>query len=122
MRREQLDRWLREHPRALDAFLVLTLLIFPGLATLAAGSRVAQSWQSTLATVVLLTLPLAWRRTHPAASTAIVYGAAFAHFVGGTTLLPSDLTVFVALYSAAAYGTRRGACSASGSRSRARRW
>jgi signal transduction histidine kinase len=104
VRRERLDRWVREHPVAIDAVLVFGLLIFPGIASVFVGP--ASPWILFLSTV-LLTVPLAWRRTQPALSTSLVYAAAFTHFIAGTPLLPSDLTVFVALYSVAAYGSRR---------------
>ena len=102
--REGLDRWVRGHPVAIDAALVFCLLIFPGLPTL---TMVTGSWQESAGIVALLTIPLAWRRTSPAVTTGIIFATAFVHFVGGTGLLASDLTVFVALYSLAAYGTRR---------------
>jgi signal transduction histidine kinase len=107
MRRERVDRWVREHPVAIDALLALALLIFPGLPTITTGFDYPTSWQAVVATTLLLTVPLAWRRTHPAASTAVVYATAFAHFAGGVSLVPSDVNVFVAVYSVAAYGSRR---------------
>lgn len=102
--REGLDRWVREHPVAIDAALVFCLLIFPGLPTL---TMTTGSWQQAIGIVALLTVPLAWRRTSPALAAAIIFATAFLHVVGGAGLLASDLTVFVALYSVAAYGTRR---------------
>jgi signal transduction histidine kinase len=101
--REGLDRWVRGHPVAIDAALVFCLLVFPGLPTL---TMVAGSWQEAVGIVALLTVPLAWRRSNPALATGVVFATAFLHFVAGAGLLASDLTVFVALYSVAAYGTR----------------
>lgn len=107
MQRERLDQWVREHPVAIDAALVLGLLVFPGIPSLLTiGPGTENPW-ILLVSTVLLTVPLAWRRTQPTVSTALVFAAAFTHHVGGIPLLPSDLTVFIALYSVAAYGSRR---------------
>ncbi|HET9656003.1 MAG TPA: sensor histidine kinase [Kineosporiaceae bacterium] len=103
MLQERFDRWVRGHPVAVDAVLVTALLIFPGVPTLVLE---VLNWQSRVLIVLLQTVPLAWRRTRPGLSTGLVFGAAFTHFLAGVELLPSDVTVFVALYAVAAYGNQ----------------
>lgn len=105
---------MREHPNAIDGVLVLALLIFPGLMTLNQYSN--STGDQTLVLVLLLTVPLVWRRSHPVASAAVVFLTAFLQWLFTSVLpildvnqggVPSELTVFIALYSVAAYGSRR---------------
>ncbi|ROR72024.1 sensor histidine kinase [Bogoriella caseilytica] len=55
----------------------------------------------TIITVCSLTqcVAVAWRRTRPATSAAVIYAAALVHYLAGAPILPSDLLVLVALYS-----------------------
>lgn len=69
-----------------------------GYASTAALPRVLFAAVVVLCSVVQC-LALAWRRTRPATSAAVIYAAALVHYLAGAPMLPSDLVVLVALYS-----------------------
>lgn len=58
------------------------------------------------AVCVIMPLATAFRRTLPAASAALIYLCALAHFAVGAHLLPVDLLVLSALYSVVVYGSK----------------
>jgi signal transduction histidine kinase len=106
VRRERLDQWVREHPVAIDAVLVFGLFVVVGIPTLVLGTS-RDGWPVMLVLTAMLIVPLAWRRTEPVLATALVFAAAFGHYLTRAWLVPGDLAVFVAVYSLAAYGSRR---------------
>jgi signal transduction histidine kinase len=91
--------WVRDHPFQSDGlvaagfavllvFLPLSLGIDGGAAFLSLG----------------LIVPLAWRRTHPVATAAVVAGFGFLQIATYGSLLPADAAAILALYALAAYG------------------
>jgi signal transduction histidine kinase len=97
VRRERLDRWVREHPVAVDGVLALAAFLMLGVPTLVGGSGPLQ-----VVAVLLETAPLAWRRRHPLPVIVVVLGTITVHWsLSGLTA--SQLTAFLVLYSAAAY-------------------
>src|SRR5690606_26419255 len=60
-----------------------------------------------LVLALALVVPLAWRRSHPAASAAAVYAAGLVQVLVEPTLVqPASFAALVALYSVTAYGPR----------------
>ena len=97
-------RWGQEHPAVVDAALVVGPAV---LAVLSVG-LVSAVVSSTLLSVVSfgMVAALALRRSRPVLSVVVVFGLAFVHYVAGARLLPADVAVLVALYSAAAHAPR----------------
>ena len=100
---ERVSAWDETQRGAVDAVgaLALAIALVP-VATTVSGSSgpIGPAWWS-LAMVV----PLAWRRTRPATSAAVVFSVALLHFVLGERLVvPSDAAVLVALYSVTVHG------------------
>jgi signal transduction histidine kinase len=91
--------WVREHPFQCDALLAT------GLAFLLVGT-VAASGISAWATLLGLglTAALAWRRSNPVLSAALITAFGLAQLVTNDTLLPADVAVLLGLYSVTAYG------------------
>lgn len=100
---ERVGAWDETHRVAIDAAAAtfLALLVVPisiGVTGQSVGG-LAGLWG------LALVVPLAWRRSRPAASAAAVFGVALLHFLTGEYLLfPADLTVLVALYSVTVHG------------------
>ena len=99
------------HPTVIDVMAVLCLVGIGVATELAppqhAGYEPSDALSLTLS--VLAPLPLLWRRTHPAAVLACAWAAMAVH---GALLYPGGgpfLTLLVALYSVAAFGTPRAA-------------
>ncbi len=103
MRRERLDRWVREHPVATDGALGLGVLVI----ALASGPTGAPGSTTWLFWSAVTALALAWRRRHAAASTAVVFAASLVLWLTTGEVQPAHTAVFVSLYSIAAYGTPR---------------
>ncbi|MDR2722701.1 MAG: histidine kinase [Cellulomonadaceae bacterium] len=112
--------WSTRHRFALDAafalWCALVVIVLAGAVTGTASSRASQ-WGATAWSLAVV-LPLAWRRTRPVASTAVIAVAALVHLIAGyPVLLPADLAVLLSLYSVTVYGPRwasRAAMSAAG--------
>ncbi len=105
------DRWWRwedEHRFGVD--VTLTVLLGVTLVPMSIGQVLGQT--SGLTSLVLsvcaagVVVPLAWRRTHPAASIATVYTCALLPVVAGTPMMAVDLVIPFSLYSAALHGPR----------------
>ena len=100
---ERVGAWDETHRVAIDAAAAafLALLVVPisiGVTGQSVGGF-AGLWG------LALVVPLAWRRSRPAASAAAVFSVALLHFLTGEYLLfPADLTVLVALYSVTVHG------------------
>jgi signal transduction histidine kinase len=100
---ERVGAWDETHRVAIDAAAAafLALLVVPisiGITGQSVGG-LAGLWG------LALVVPLAWRRSRPAASAAAVFSVALLHFLTGEYLLfPADLTVLVALYSVTVHG------------------
>src|SRR5467141_4150805 len=97
-----LPRWLRMHPQISDAmlagfFLLLGARFFRGHGSLAIAVPI----------VVVMTVPLVFRRQHPVGVFAVVASAAFVQWAANIPLGPVDLAVLVALYTVAAYSPDR---------------
>lgn len=92
---DRLWQWEDEHRQGVDltlTFLLTFTLLPPSVAVVtSAGSAGRVMLLSLIALGVLA--PLAWRRTHPARSIALVYAAALLHVVGGFPVLPVDAVV-----------------------------
>lgn len=90
---------MRDHPFECDAIVaagfVGLLVLLPSLLGYSAGA--------TLISLGLI-VPLAWRRTHPVASAAVVAGFGFGQLASYGSLLPADAAVIFSLYALAAYG------------------
>jgi signal transduction histidine kinase len=101
---ERLDTWLNRHRLLVDGVLTLGAA---SVLTIAATTLGAPQAAFSAAEMV----PLAWRRTRPVPSAAVVLTLAFVHWVAlvGTAsqgLLPADLVVPVSIYSVTTYGPR----------------
>jgi signal transduction histidine kinase len=101
---EHLDTWLNRHRLLVDAVVAGGLALVLGLG--AAGLGVLQALLS-----VVLIVPLAWRRTRPVPSAAVVLTMAFVHWwllLGEAThgIVPADLVVPFSVYSVTTYGPR----------------
>lgn len=99
-----------KRPAISDVALTGVSFIFLGIFSFATGSM----WEiSGLATniafiaVAAMHGAMLWRMRHPVASALVVYLGAFVHFCTGAFALPSDLLIFVALYSVTVHGPPR---------------
>ena len=96
--------WAR--PFVVDATVAALLTLTLGSASVAVAASAGTAFGSVMAALAGLGMPaaLAWRRTHPVASSVTVYALAFVHVLAGVILNFSDLVIFVALYSVTVYG------------------
>jgi len=106
---DRLWQWEDTHRLGVD----VTIAVLLGLVLVPASIAVLGTGTQDVVTAVLVTLcvlgvvvPLAWRRTRPAVSVALVYTSALLHVVAGFPLLPVDVVVPFALYSVALHGPR----------------
>jgi signal transduction histidine kinase len=93
--------WLRCHPRLVDGVLAAALALL-GLGPAIAGGRYL-----LIPLVLLMCVPVAFRRDHPAGAflTSVTVGAV--QVVLGIRANPVDLAIVVLLYTLAAYRPRR---------------
>jgi len=98
---ERVGAWDETHRFAVDAWTAAGLMLVILPTSLAAGPQVRVPWAVW---VLALGIPLAWRRTRPAASAAVVFSAALAHMVLGDVAVPADVLVLIALYSVTVHG------------------
>lgn len=105
---DRLWQWEDTHRQGVDVTVtvVLALALVPLSIGIAATRTDGFSAVLVAGCVLGVVVPLAWRRTHPAASIAAVYTFALLHVVAGSHALPVDLVVPFALYSAALHGPR----------------
>ncbi|UFU05511.1 sensor histidine kinase [Ruania halotolerans] len=99
----------RYAPFAVDGILAIALTGTLGLLSIMVGASLGTNWFAVSVSVLTslgMPLALAWRRTRPVASSVTVYAMALAHVVSGVVLTPSDLTLFISLYSVTVYGPR----------------
>ncbi len=101
---ERASRWSDAHRFPLDAVGTALLL----LATVVVSTPIHGGSQAAARLwTVALVVPLAWRRSRPVASVAVVYTVGLLQVVLGTPIVvPTDLVVLVALYSVTVYGPR----------------
>ena len=103
--------WARTHPFASDTLLAL-LLTGVSLVPLWLGATGDDPWSPSapaIALVLLINLPLAWRRRYPLAVGTLVAAAAITYGVAPYPDLgvPVPLGALVAFYTAMAYSPRR---------------
>ena len=98
---ERVGAWDDTHRFAIDAWTAAGLMLVILPTSLAAGPSVRVPWAVW---VLALGIPLAWRRTRPAASAAVVFAVALLHMAMGDVVVPADLLVLVALYSVTVHG------------------
>jgi signal transduction histidine kinase len=108
--------WARAHPSALDVALVLVILLFaidPQFGAPEAEERAPNVFSAVL--LLLSIVPLAWRRTRPLhALTFIGFTAITYETLDFPDSALNALSLLVAIYSAAAYGSRRTSIIAAG--------
>ncbi|HST85213.1 MAG TPA: histidine kinase [Kineosporiaceae bacterium] len=92
--------WARANPFRFDALIVaaIGLIMIP----------LTQAWGGDIAGLISLGLlaPLAWRRSRPVLSTAMVAATGFLQLAAFDSLLPADAAIPVAIYAVTAYGPR----------------
>ena len=100
------------HPVALDVLLAGVLAAF-GVATELVKLPETQAFRDGTAVSVLLaftsTVPLVWRRSHPAAVMGLIAGASLVHGVARFPGAGPYFGLLAALYAVAAYGSSRAA-------------
>src|SRR5689334_9475358 len=92
--------WARANPFQFDALIIAAIALITILLT--------QLWAGDRAGLISLGLlaPLAWRRSRPVLSTAMVAGTGFLQLAVFDALLPADAAIPVAIYAVTAYGPR----------------
>ncbi|GIG39592.1 sensor histidine kinase [Cellulomonas phragmiteti] len=105
---DRLWQWEDTHRQGVDTGVTVLLAIVLVPVSIAALGTDASGGAALLLSLCALgvVVPLAWRRTRPAVSVAVVYSCALLHVVGGFPLLPVDVVVPFALYSVALHGPR----------------
>jgi signal transduction histidine kinase len=93
--------WLGRHPRLVDGVLAFALG-FSGIAEAVSLER-----YPLIPITMALTVPIIFRRTHPAGAFAAAIAVGAAQVVFGLRPGPADLSIVVLLYTLAAYTTRR---------------
>ena len=102
---ERVGAWDETHRGGVDATGAgaLAVLVVPSSTALTTANGTAELDLAVWA--LALSVPLAWRRTRPALSAAVVFGVALLHMLLGEPLvLPADLLVLIALYSVTVHG------------------
>lgn len=105
---DRLWAWEDQHRWGVDVTLTVLLALTLVPPSIGIALTTSDGAASVLLPVVVVgvVVPLAWRRTHPAASIAVVYTCALLHLVAGQPMLPVDAVVPFSLYSAALHGPR----------------
>lgn len=112
-RRRCILEWFRTHRGVVDAVLAVGLWVVLGLVLLvtavdqsgAPGSPLASPF-AVFVVVSVQTLPLAWRRTRPDLSFALVLLGHLAQLAVTETPLPSNVTAVMSAYAVARYSAR----------------
>ena len=105
--------WLRAHPRLADGALGLALFVLcllpamSGGTTSGAGRSPNELHAGGILLLLLTTLPLAWRRSHPEQVVTTIALAAVAYEVIEQPETANAIAALVAVYSATAWGSRR---------------
>jgi len=104
---ERWNRWEDSHRFPIDATLTgLVMLAAVPLSAASADSFYPVPFDLYLWSAAVIA-PLAWRRSHPAASAAVVFVVGLLQVLAGHSLiLPADLAVLAALYSVTVHGPR----------------
>jgi signal transduction histidine kinase len=98
---ERTARWMRVHPFAVDAALAALFFLFT---TVVVGAG-APGGSALIG--LLMSVPLAWRRTAPVKAAAAVVAAGLLQLVlVGGNLLPADAAAPIMVYALAAYAPR----------------
>jgi signal transduction histidine kinase len=101
-----IDRWVREHPHEVDRAIALGLwFALVAIGTWGFGYSAGLSAVAFVAGT-MQTVPLAWRRSRPAASAAVVVLGSLVQVLLLDTYLLSQLSVPITVYTLAAYGRR----------------
>ncbi|GAA3670590.1 sensor histidine kinase [Arthrobacter ginkgonis] len=100
----RIDRWIREHPGKVDAVLAAALWFTCAVPAFTGGMPVNSGLAFAVSTLQLV--PLAWRRSRPGASAAVVVAGHLLQLALVPTLLPSQVAVPITVYALAAYGRR----------------
>ncbi len=93
--------WFRRHRFAVDFTLMTILWLLFGATTLLGPAAPASFIVATL-----LIVPLAWRRTRPVTTTAVIAAVAVVQWALAIQPEPADVAVVLAVYAVAAYGPR----------------
>lgn len=98
----------RTRRMTVDSLLALVALFLLGLPSAAMAMNYGSPSVPAVGVVasILMCAALAWQRTRPAASAAVVYASALIHLVVGFMILPVDVLVLSSLYSVTVYGPR----------------
>jgi signal transduction histidine kinase len=94
--------WLSRHPRFVDGVLALMLALI-GTGTVIGTAR---HWL-TIPILLLLVIPVIFRRKNPAAAFAVAVAAGAVQVIANTGPTGADLAIVVLLYTLAAYRPRR---------------
>lgn len=105
-RRHEIYRWVREHPFVTDALLVLPLLLLSSVSLTAQASTHSVPVAVVEITGLGMLVPLAWRRTRPVASAAVVALFALAYLAAGFFPNVPIVAVPMSVYALTAYGPR----------------
>ncbi|WP_422933484.1 sensor histidine kinase [Sinomonas sp. P47F7] len=97
----RLYRWAQSHPARVDALAAATLFVVLAGPYVVMGLRLREFVFASL-----LVIPLAWRRTHPAASGAIVAAVSLIQVIVSNQPVAAQPLALVTVYSLAAYGPR----------------
>jgi signal transduction histidine kinase len=99
---ERLTATLRRHPFAVDVALAAAVVLVTGVVP---GPAYPDA-ESSLVLGLLITIPLAWRRTAPIPAAAVMIVAGLLQLVASPTLLAADVVVLPMIYALAAYAPR----------------
>ncbi|MHA7238442.1 sensor histidine kinase [Arthrobacter sp. TMS1-12-1] len=99
----RLARWVRTHPRTVDAGLVLAIL-FVFVLPFAADS--IEGYTLTVVVSAALTVPLVWRRSRIVLSAGLVAGVSVVQLVTGIEPVPAQFIILITLFTLAAHGPR----------------
>ncbi|NTW39267.1 MAG: sensor histidine kinase, partial [Cellulomonadaceae bacterium] len=100
---QRVSSWDDEHRVAADGVAA----VLTGMLLLLLSAPLTDDSTAVTLVTIAQVAPLAFRRSHPAASAAAVYTVALVHLVLlGMPLLPVDVVILVALYSVTVHGPR----------------
>ncbi|MHA7171821.1 sensor histidine kinase [Arthrobacter monumenti] len=100
-RRHAIYQWFRDHGQQVDLFIML------GLFLLAAVPYLFMDDVPGFVVSACLIIPLAFRRSRPAAATGAAVVVCLVQWVFAVPLVPAQFAVLVFLYTAAAYAPKR---------------
>lgn len=101
---ERVSAWDEEHRLAVDALTAVGLLLL--LVPASAGFLgILDNRPVAVASAVVMSVAVVWRRVRPALSAAVVFSAALVHVLLGVPFVfPADFLVLLALYSVTVHG------------------